>query len=136
MGYSRFKVQGSKSQLAGFTLIEVLVSLAVVASLVTVLYSLLYHLNLTIEEEELLRATLLAKEKIMEEPVTSPPMKTDSGRFEPPDERFYYKRVITDTPFSGVKLLTITVGTWWRGNWRDLVKMERLVSESNSLVAK
>lgn len=105
-------------QRKGFTLIEVLVSLVIVTSLVAVMYSLLYHLHLTIEEEELLRATLLAKEKIMEKSLT-----TENGRFKPPDDRFYYEKTLLDTPFSGLKLLRITVGSE-----RDLITMERFVS--------
>lgn len=102
----------------GFTLIEVLVSLAVLGTLVVVLYGLLYHLTLSIEQEDILRATFLAREKLYEDPE----LKEQEGRFPSPDERFYYRKKIIDTPFYGIKLLRITVGSG-----RDLVTVERLI---------
>ncbi|MCX7793126.1 MAG: type II secretion system GspH family protein [Thermodesulfovibrionales bacterium] len=104
---------------SGFTLIEVLVSLAVVGSLVVVLYSLLYHMNLNLEHEDLLRATLLAKEKIYEEPLKK---ESEEGRFPSPYDKFYYRKTIIDTPFQGIKILRLTAGTD-----RDLVTMERFI---------
>lgn len=103
----------------GFTLIEVLVSLAIVGSLVVVLYSLLYHMNLYLEHEDLLRATLLAREKLYEEPPDKGP---EQGKFPSPTDRFYYKKTIIDTPFQGIRLLRVTVGSE-----RDLITMERLI---------
>ncbi len=103
----------------GFTLIEVLVSLAVVGSLVVALYSLLYHMNLYIEHEDLLKATLLAREKLYEEPLQRGPEQARSS----PDDRFSYRKEIINTPFQGIKLLRITV----QSNGRDLITMERLI---------
>lgn len=103
----------------GFTLIEVMVSLAIVGSLVAILYSVLYHMNLLIEQENLLKATLLAKQKI-DEPFTGDMMK---GNFPPPDERFYFKEELGDTPFPGIKLLKVTVGT----DQKDLVTMKKIL---------
>ncbi|MFN3740419.1 MAG: prepilin-type N-terminal cleavage/methylation domain-containing protein [Thermodesulfovibrionales bacterium] len=103
----------------GFTLIEVLVSLAVVGSLVIALHSLLYHINLYIEHEDLLKATLLAREKLYEEPPEKGP---NEARFPSPDDRFYYRKSLIDTPFQGIRLLRITVGSE-----RDLITMERLI---------
>lgn len=103
-----------------FTLIEVLVSLAVVGSLVVALYSLLYHMNLYLDHEDLLRATLLAREKLYEEPLKK---ESEEGKFPVPDDRFYYRKTIIDTPFQGIKLLRITV----QGNGKDLITMDRLI---------
>lgn len=103
----------------GFTLIEVLVSLAVIGSLVVALYSILYHMNLYLEHEDILRATLLAKEKLYEEPLKKEP---EESRFPMPCDRFYYRKTIIDTPLQGIKLLRLTVGTD-----RDLVTMERFI---------
>ncbi len=105
-----------KSQ-KGFTLIEVIVSLAIAGVLVVTLYTLLYHLNLTLEQEELLRATFIAKEKIMEGP-----LEKDTGRFDPPYDDFYYRQAILDTPFPGIKLLRLTVI-----KNKELITMERLI---------
>ncbi len=103
----------------GFTLIEVLVSLAVVGSLVVALYSLLYHMDLYLEHEDLLKATLLAREKLYEEPIEK---ESEQGRFPRPHDRFYYRKTLIDTPFKGIKLLRLTVGSE-----RDLVTLERLI---------
>jgi len=101
----------------GFTLIEVIVSLVIAGVLVVALYTLLYHLNLTLEQEELLRATLIAKEKIMEGP-----LEKETGRFDPPYDDFYYRQAILDTPFPGIKLLRLTVI-----KNKELITMERLI---------
>jgi prepilin-type N-terminal cleavage/methylation domain-containing protein len=116
-----------KSQ-KGFTLIEVIVSLVIAGVLVVALYTLLYHLNLTLEQEELLRATMIAKEKIMEGPLDK-----EAGRFEPPYDDFYYRQVIIDTPFPGIKLLRLTVTATSDvtlanpGKNKELITMERLI---------
>jgi prepilin-type N-terminal cleavage/methylation domain-containing protein len=118
------KVKGQK----GFTLIEVIVSLVIAGVLVVALYTLLYHLNLTLEQEELLRATMIAKEKIMEGPLDK-----EAGRFEPPYDGFYYRQVIIDTPFPGIKLLRLTVTATSDvtlanpGKNKELITMERLI---------
>lgn len=112
----------------GFTLIEVIVSLVIAGVLVVALYTLLYHLNLTLEQEELLRATMIAKEKIMEGPLDK-----EAGRFEPPYDDFYYRQVIIDTPFPGIKLLRLTVTATSDvtlanpGKNKELITMERLI---------
>lgn len=106
----------------GFTLIEVLVSLAVVGSLVVALYSLLYHMNLYLEHEDLLRATLLAREKLYEESIEK---ESEQGRFPSPYDRFYYRKTLIDTPFQGIRLLRLTVSSE-----RDMVTMEKLIRVS------
>ncbi len=120
----------------GFTLIEVMVSLAIIGSLIAVLSTLLYHLNIATEEEELLRAVLLAKEKCLDTP---PQIDGEDSWWrgnsewqdnspegpESPYEDLLFKRTVIDTPFPGIKLVRVTVLSG--RDKRELVKMERFL---------
>lgn len=93
----------------GFTLIEVMIALAITAALlVTILYTLNHHLNIAERQENLTIATTLAKMKIREmekDPVTS------KGYFERPFSGYYYETEIRRSSFPSMVEIAVTVRT-------------------------
>ena len=95
----------------GFTLLEIMISLAIMGGLlVTVIYTLNYHLSLAERQEFQTTATMLSKNKIAEaekNPVAS------KGEFPEPYSGYSYTTAITESPYPGVSVLSVAVS---RGN--------------------
>lgn len=91
----------------GFTLFEVMISLAIVGSLlVTLIYSLNYHLGIAERHRTVTVSTALAKEKIyaMEQAPA-----TDKGQFPEPYTAYSYETDIRDSSFPGMSEISVTV---------------------------
>jgi type II secretion system protein I len=92
---------------AGFTLLEVLISLAIVGSLlITLIYTLNYHLGLVERQEVVTVATLLAKNKLLE--LEKEP-EDKKGVFESPYKDYTYETQVMDSPYVGVSEIVVTV---------------------------
>ena len=91
----------------GFTLLEIMISLAIIGGLlVTVIYTLNYHLSLAERQEFQTIATMLSKNKIAEaekNPVAS------KGEFPEPYSGYHYATLITESPYPGVSVITVAV---------------------------
>lgn len=91
----------------GFNLIEVMISLAIVGSLlVTLIYTLNHHLDVVRKQETVTLATCLAKEKIysMEiNPVNS------KGLFPEPYRNFSFETFTRESMFPGMMEISVTV---------------------------
>src|SRR4030066_1997506 len=73
----------------GFTLLEVLIALAVIgALLVTLISTLNYHLSLVARQETITVATLLAKDKMA---ALSKSPEENKGFFDSPYDRYSYE---------------------------------------------
>jgi len=93
----------------GFTLLEVMISLAIIGGvLLTLIYSLNYHLGIAGRHEALTVASMLAKEKMADAELS--PLST-SGDFEAPYEAFHYKTDVSESEFPGFSELSVTVTT-------------------------
>jgi general secretion pathway protein I len=91
----------------GFTLLEVMVSLAIVGGLlVTLIYSLNYHLGIAGRHEFVTIATLLARDKMVEEEKAPAEGK---GTFPEPFSDYRYSVGIKDSPFPGIAEMDVTV---------------------------
>lgn len=91
----------------GFTLLEVMISVAVAgALLVTLLYTLNYHLGIADRHETVTMATLLGMEKLAE--VRQNPSQSE-GEFPPPYENYAFKTEIQGTQYPGVSEISVTV---------------------------
>ncbi len=91
----------------GFTLLEVLISLAIVGSLlVTLIYTLQYHLGLIERQETITVATLLAKNKLAD--IENEPGE-DKGAFNSPYENYSYETFVKDSPYEGVAEFVVVV---------------------------
>lgn len=92
---------------AGFTLLEVLIALAIVGSLLmTLIYTLNYHLGIVERQEVVTVATLLAKNKLLE--LEKEP-EDRKGVFESPYEDYAYETQVMDSPYVGVSEIIVTV---------------------------
>jgi len=91
----------------GFTLLEIMISLAIIGGLlVTVIYTLNYHLSLAERQEFQTTATMLSKNKLAEaekNPVAS------KGEFPEPYSGYSYSTQISESPYPGISLLSVSV---------------------------
>ena len=91
----------------GFTLLEVLIALAVIgALLVTLISTLNYHLSLVARQETITVATLLAKNK-MAALAKSP--EGNKGFFDSPYDRYSYETFVKDSPYGGIAEIVVVV---------------------------
>lgn len=107
----------------GFTLLEVMISLAITAGLlVTVLYTLNYHLGIAGRQETMTTATNLAKMKIRE--METNPTDT-KGFFEEPFSDYYYVTEIKESSFPSMIEIAVTVGSG-----KDSVRLAELIQSN------
>ncbi|MFO0753335.1 MAG: type II secretion system protein [Thermodesulfovibrionales bacterium] len=91
----------------GFTLLEIMIALAVIGGLLaTLLFTLQYHLGIAGRHEFLTVATLLAKEKMAE--VEKGAMET-KGDFAGPYSGYGFRVEKGDAPFPGLQELSVIV---------------------------
>ncbi len=100
----------------GFTMLEVMICLAILAGVVvTVLSSLNYHLGLVSYNRDLVTAAILGKEKAAETALHGLP-KLRKGVFAGAEERFSWRLSTEETEFQGLKRMDISVE--WKGDRR------------------
>ena len=91
----------------GFTLLEVLVSLAIVSAVMTtIIYTVNYHLNLIQRHETITVATMLGKEKIL---AVSEKQRDKKGTFPEPYGEYSYEINIQNSPFEKVRIVNLSV---------------------------
>ncbi len=92
---------------SGFTLLEIMVALAIIGGLlVTVLYSLNYHLSVAGKHEFVTVATMLAKNKMS---VMDQIPAATSGEFPDPYSGYHYETGIKDSAYPGISEIWVTV---------------------------
>jgi prepilin-type N-terminal cleavage/methylation domain-containing protein len=97
-----------KREKCGFTLIEVMISLAIVGGLlITLIYTLTYNLGITDRQFTVTNITNLAKEKIEELEINPQELK---GRFPEPYDMLNYETKVKDSPFKGMSEIIVVVG--------------------------
>jgi general secretion pathway protein I len=105
---------------SGFTLLEIMLSLAIIGGLlVTVLYTLNYHLGVAGRQEFITVATMLSKHKLYE--AEQNPVDAE-GKFPEPHSDYSYITVISESPYPGLSEITVSV---YRKN--ENVSMSQLV---------
>jgi general secretion pathway protein I len=91
----------------GFTLLEVLIALAIVGGiLVTLIYTLNYNLGIIERHETVTVATLLAKDKINNMEKTP---ESEKGVFDAPYDRYTYETFVKDSPYPGIAEIIVIV---------------------------
>jgi general secretion pathway protein I len=104
---SNFQFSIFNSSWNGFTLMEVLIALAIVGSLlVTLIYTLNYQLSLVERQETITVATLLAKNKIND--LEKSP-ETRKGVFEVPYDGYAYETFVKESPYIGIAEIIVVV---------------------------
>lgn len=97
------KVSNSK----GFTLLEIMISLAIIGGLlITLIYTLNHHLDIAGRHETITLATLLAKEKI-DEIGKSP--GSQKGVFPEPYSAYTFETGINETSAMGISEISVIV---------------------------
>ncbi|KJU86840.1 type II secretion system protein GspI [Candidatus Magnetobacterium bavaricum] len=92
----------------GFTLLEVLIALAILSGvLVTLIHTLNYNLSVLQRHEVITVASLLAKEKLSE--AMRLHVTEDSGKFPVPFEDYAFELRNHDSPIPDVVVVEITV---------------------------
>lgn len=92
----------------GFTLLEVMVSLAIVGGLLmTLIYTLNYNLGITEKLFVITNMTNLAKEKLKE--METEPRETEAN-FPAPYEALNYETRVRDSAFPEITEIAVTVG--------------------------
>lgn len=92
---------------AGFTLLEVMISLAIVGGLlVTLIYTLNYHLGIAERQGLITTAVTLAKEKLYE--MEQKP-SSGKGNFAGPFSAFSYETSARDSQFPGLSEISVTI---------------------------
>lgn len=118
-------------QSAGFTLLEIMVALAIIA---IALVSLLALVNRTLGVHERLQriteATLLAQQMMAQTEAGArqeSPGQTDSeGEFAPPYAGYRWQIEYADTPLPAVRMVTVTV-SWGHGEAHEQVDLTSFI---------
>jgi general secretion pathway protein I len=97
----------NKTGMKGFTLLEVLVALAIISGLlITLISTVNYQLGIVERQESVTVATLLAKSALTE--LEKEP-ESKKGKFESPYEAYTYETAVKDSPYPGVNEITVIV---------------------------
>ena len=116
------RLVGGRRSLAGFTLLEIMVAVAIMGGLlVSLIYSLNYHLGIAERHEFVTVASLLAKDKLAD--VEKSPVSQE-GNFPDPFSDYHFKSNVRESPYPGIAEITVTVS---RGN--ESVKLSDLAEE-------
>ena len=109
---SNFKFQILKE--GGFTLLEVMIALSIVAGvIITVLASLNYQLHIVNDSRDVVIATILGK-KMAEKTALLSPMEKSKGDFGAEFPQFLWELDLEDTQFKTLKRMNIKV-LWGKG---------------------
>ena len=105
----------------GFTLLEVLIALAIMAgAVITLIASFNYHLGIVNRDREESVAVLLARGKL-DDPAFRVGSAT-SGSFAPQWPGYSWKTVTTPTDYPGISRMLLTV--YWDGERRSLALVQ------------
>lgn len=114
------------SRTGGFTLLEVMIALAVVAiALVTLLGLATRSLTLNERVQRITQATLLAQQRLAEietGAAQESPGEAASGRFASPFDGYRWRVDYTETPLAAVRQVTVAV-IWGREEQNEAVAL-------------
>jgi len=114
----KFEICNSRRD--GFTLLEVLIALAIVGGLlVTLIYTLNYHLGIIEKHETITVATFLARNKMAD--LEKKP-ENKKGIFDAPYEGYTYDTFVKESHYEGISEIIVVV----RGG-KEEVKLNEFV---------
>ncbi len=121
-----------RSNQNGFTLLEVMVAVAVLAVAFVVLLGLRNRDILQHHEAQYVtRATLLAQQRMSElETIGFPPLGILSGDFPEPDEVYHWTQTVIPTPFDFAREVQMEVG-WKQGRDGGSVSLVTFMMKEN-----
>jgi len=108
----------------GFTLLEIMIALAIIGSLlVTLIYSLNYHLGIAQRHETLTIASMLAKNKMGD--IENNPSES-KGEFPDPYADYSFVTEVKESPYPGMSEVSVTVS-----KGIEQVKLTELAKQTN-----
>jgi len=119
----------------GFTLLEVMIAMAIVATALVALLSL-GNRSISVNDhlQNLTRATFLAQERMAQIEVETEQNLFDwgeqSGDFEEPFENYHWQVTFEDTLLSDIKMVTVIV-SWGRDAANENVSLSSFVAGGN-----
>ncbi len=122
--------QSNQRNSAGFTLLEIMIALAIISIALTVLLSL-GNRTIAVHDrlQKITQATLLAQHKMseVESSSTSVTLTGDErGVFDEPNDMFSWKIDYSDTPLPSIKMVSVTV-SWGEENNNEEVTLDSFV---------
>lgn len=124
---SRSSLQNNR----GFTLLEVMIALAIVSIALVVMLGLTQR-NILVSDRlhQMTRATLLAKQKMAEiETGATTELSRNQGEFPAPNQRFNWRASYSPTPISGIEQIDLSV-LWGDEKNNELVTITSFVRET------
>ncbi|MCL4492190.1 MAG: type II secretion system GspH family protein [Nitrospirae bacterium] len=122
-GIFNFQFSIFNSRRDGFTLLEVMIAIAIIGGLlVTLIYTLNYHLGIAERHEFLTVASLLAKDKIYE--MEKKPAR-GKGDFPGPYADYHYITDIRESPYQGMSEISVIVS-----NGKEDVQFTELIQNA------
>lgn len=115
----------------GFTLLEVMIALAIIAVALVVMLGLAQRSVLTNDRlQQMTRATLLAKQRMAEiEHRIGQDSSADRGEFEAPNQEYRWQKIVTPTPISGIVQVDLNV-FWGEAKNNEFVTLTSFLSEN------
>ncbi len=115
---------------AGFTLLEIMIALAIISIALTALLSL-GNRSIAVHErlQRMTQATLLAQHKISEIEVSAgSPLQQDkeTGVFDKPNEAYKWRVDYADTPLPSIKMVSVTV-SWGEEDSNEAVTIDSFI---------
>ena len=108
---------------SGFSLIEVMIGIAILGGLlVTLIYTLNYHLGFTERQFAITNITNLAKEKMVEMEETP---QAGEGQFPEPYAAIYYETKVKESRFPGMQEFIVIVG-----DGKESIELSELVRKT------
>jgi general secretion pathway protein I len=131
-GYTAFRVPRPAPREGGFTLLEVMIALAIVGIALVALLALSNRsIAVNARLQKITQATLLAQDKMTEVEVIlqqDPTQLTNQkGVFDKPFDGYRWRTTFEDTPLPSVKQVTVTV-LWGEEKRNEMVELTSFVS--------
>ncbi len=120
----------SRRKCAGFTLLEIMIALAIISIALTALLSL-GNRTIGVHDrlQKITQATLLAQHKMSELETSSSSSiagTDESGVFDEPNNSFTWRVDYSDTPLPSIKMVSVTV-SWGDENDNEAVTLDSFV---------
>jgi len=121
---------GAGRSSSGFTLLEIMIALAIISIALTALLSL-GNRTIAVHDrlQKITRATLLAQHKMSEIETASGNVlaqSEESGVFEKPNNAFRWRVDYTETPLPSIRMVSVTV-IWGEENNNEAVTLDSFI---------